>query len=84
MKLPEKVATIQTRKDFISFVHLLIQDLRENHTEWENRDLESFLEAITAWVEDMEGYYQNKGLPLPRQPDWNLFGQILLAAKIYE
>lgn len=84
MKLMEKVNNIQTREDFISFVHLLIQDHKDNHSKWENSDLESFLGAIAAWVDDIEGYYQNKGLPLPLQPDWNVFGQILAAARIYE
>ena len=84
MNLTEKANTVQTREDFISLVHLLVQDLKENPNEWESNDLESFLRAIAAWVEDMNGYYQSQGLPLPHQPDWKLFGQILVAAKIYE
>lgn len=82
--LTEKVNTIQTREDFVSFIHLLVQDLKDNPSGWENSDLGSFLNAMAAWVEDMDAYYQNQGLPMPDQPDWRLLGHILMAAKIYE
>ena len=50
----------------------------------ELRDLPAFLEAMAAWVEDMEGYYQNRGEELPDQPRWRTLGEILLAARVYE
>ena len=36
--------------------------------EWENRDLPSYLEAIAAWVDDMDGYYRNLGEDSPTSP----------------
>ena len=44
---------------------------------WENSDLESFLEAMHAWTEDM-------GDRLPSEPSWQTFAKMLMAATVYE
>ena len=82
--LSEMVEHIQTREDFVAFAHAFLKNLHEQPEGWENGNLPSFLQALTTWVEDMYGYYQNKGEPLPLQPSWKILGQILLAAKVYE
>jgi len=82
--LGEVVQQIRSRADFATFVGSLLVDLKDRRDEWENRDLGAFLQAIKGWVEDMEGYYQNVGEAVPDQPSWKTFGQILLAAKVYE
>jgi len=75
---------INDKQDFIRFVESLVTDLRNNPNDWENRSLESYLEAISNWVEDMEGYYLNNNLPMPESINWNVFADILIAAKMYE
>ncbi|HEV2947927.1 MAG TPA: hypothetical protein VGX70_11150 [Gemmataceae bacterium] len=82
--LGEVVQQIRSRTDFAAFVGALLVDLKDRSDEWENLDLGTFLQAIKGWVEDMEGYYQNVGEAVPDQPSWKTFGQILLAAKVYE
>lgn len=82
--LGESVGTIRSREDLVGFVRDLVSDLRTWPGEWENNRLETYLEAVAAWVEDMEGYYQNRGEVAPQEPNWKLFGEILLAAKFYE
>ena len=84
MVLNEKNNSIRSREDFVDFVRALRIDLAEDPQSWVNRSLESFLEALGAWVEDMDGYYVNQGKPVPTQPDWKLIGNILMAAKVYE
>lgn len=86
MDLVEQVEAIQTREDLVAFVRALLADLVENadKAEWENPTLERYLEALAAWTEDMDGYFLNTGQPIPEQPTWNLIGQMLYAAKIYE
>jgi len=32
----------------------------------------------------MDGYYLNMGQPVPKNIDWKLFANILMAAKMYE
>ena len=51
---------------------------------WENQDIKSFLEAMAGWVEDMDGYYLNKGEKPPVTPTWKTFAEMLRAATIYE
>ncbi|MGH8921105.1 MAG: DUF7660 family protein, partial [Actinomycetes bacterium] len=36
-------------------------------TNWENHSLPGYLEAVVAWLEDCEGYYADRGVPVP----WN-------------
>jgi hypothetical protein len=83
-ELINKIPTIKRKEDFIEFVELLIKDLKSNPDEWENKSLESYLEAIVSWTEDMEGYYLNNNLPIPENVNWLAFANILIAAKMYE
>lgn len=75
---------IQTRNDFRAFLRALLENLRERPEEWENPNLPDYLEALGAWTEDMEGYYQNRSESIPTQPTWKVAAQMLLAAKVYE
>ena len=84
MTLDEQHTSIGSREDFVAFVKALSKDLRDNPAAWENGNLERFLEALGAWVEDMDGYYLNQGKPVPKQPDWKVAGDMLMAAKMYE
>jgi hypothetical protein len=84
MSLDQRVEAIRSRDEFVSFVRFLRSSLGAKGNGSENRNLESYLEAIAAWVEDMDGYYQNRGQPVPQQPDWKVLGEILLAATLYE
>jgi hypothetical protein len=84
MTLDEHTNSIRSRADFVAFVKALSKDFRDNPATWENASLESFLEALGAWVEDMDGYYINQGKPVPQQPDWKVAADMLMAAKMYE
>ena len=78
------VQALPSRKDFVEFVRTLAEQCRSRPEEWENRDLPSYLEAMAAWVEDMDGYYQNRGEAMPDQPSWKTLEDILQAARVYE
>lgn len=80
----ESLENISEREDFCSFVEALRHDLLNNRDQWENIALSDFLEAMQAWVEDMDGYYTSKGTEIPVQPSWRIFSEILMAARIYE
>jgi len=84
MELPEQVKHIKTRADFVAFIHSLLRDFRERPEQWENVSLEAYLEAIAAWVQDMDGYYLKGGEKVPKHPTWKNLGEILLAARSYE
>ena len=75
--------SVSTREEFSSFVRALQSDLIHNAHTWQNGSLDSFLEAMAAWVDDMDGYYRNKTGPMV-EPSWTVFAHILAAARLYE
>ena len=80
----ESTNVIVSRDDLVAFVRRLRCDLLENRDAWENSTLDSYLEAMAAWIEDSDGYYRNMGQPVPQTPSWKTLADILLAAKVYE
>ncbi len=70
---------IFSREDFASFVRALLLELQAGGKGWEDTDLPRFLDALAAWVEDMDGYYANRNEPVPTA-DWRTFARMLLAA----
>lgn len=82
--LVTKIDSLNTREDFIEFVELLVLDLKKNPEEWENKSLVSYLDAVASWTQDMDGYFRNNNLPLPKDINWKIFANILIAAKMYE
>ena len=84
MQPTDKTSFVYTREDLATFAHELAHNLRTQPQEWENVTLADYLEAMAAWIQDAEGYYINSGQPVPQQPSWHNFAEILLAAKRYE
>lgn len=84
MKIYEEVKLVEKREDFVNFVRMLGKDSKDKPEQWENVNIADYLEAIGAWVNDMDGYYKNNGLPVPHNIDWNFFANVLYAGKIYE
>ncbi|MFL5244352.1 MAG: hypothetical protein ACJ8FY_19810 [Gemmataceae bacterium] len=82
--LHEMSKNLQTHNQFAAFVRHLTQSLHDHPEEWQNQDLPSYLEALAAWVDDMEGYYKSQGATLPLQPSWRTLAEIMLAARVYE
>ena len=53
---------------------------------FENNTLDSFLEAMKNWIEDMDGYYKNIGMREynDKTLNWSMLADILNASRIYE
>jgi hypothetical protein len=84
-QLRETIESLEKREDFVYFLKLLHNDVVLNKHQWENTDLPSFLEALTAYAHDIDGYYQNMNIPVdPEKPSWRLFADMLLGARVYE
>jgi hypothetical protein len=75
---------IKTKNDFISFVYELRKNYKENSESWENDDIGTFLGALAAWVEDMDGFYLNQNQSIHQKLDWKIIADMLSAAKSYE
>jgi hypothetical protein len=78
-------SSIQTREHLAQFVMQLRNDLINQDNKWENDDLISFLEALSAYLQDIPGYYKNNDIQIdPDECSWRLFADALLGARIYE
>jgi len=75
---------VDSLESLAKFVAALQADLLARPDEWENADLARYLEAMSGWIADMDGYYRNSGEPFDGSPSWSIFADMLLAAKIYE
>jgi hypothetical protein len=77
--------SIRSRADFILFVQNLHNEYLKNGENWENNTLDTFLEKIGAYAEDIDGYYLNrKQNENPEMATWKAFADILVGATIYE
>ncbi len=83
-EMENKIETMNSKKDFLEFMELLIKDLRVNSKEWENKNLEDFLEGMIGWTEGLEVYLNYKMEKLPKEISWKVFASILFVARIYE
>ncbi len=85
MDIYDYVEGIRTKQDFEKFLDMLVNDFRNNTTDWENDDLEPFLDAFLRFTESIDGYYKNMNLKVDTStPTWKMFAEMLLAAKVYE
>jgi hypothetical protein len=75
---------IKSKEDLAGFVEALREDLLRNPDSWENPTLESYLDAMAAWIRSMDNYRRNIGEQPSEIPTWEVFADILSAAKIYE
>lgn len=76
---------VTDRQTFIKFLDLLKKDFLENPESWENKTLPDFIEALSAYAEDIQGYYDNTNQNINAdKADWKTFADIFKGAKIYE
>jgi hypothetical protein len=82
--LHEQLRFVESRQSLAAFVRMLHREMRDNPAQFENSDLKSYLAAMAAWIDDMDGYYANRGEDMPAQLTWRTFAEVLIAAAIYE
>jgi hypothetical protein len=76
---------VTDRRSFIEFLELLREDFVDNPQEWENKNLPDFLEALSSYTEDIQGYYDNTEQHINADaPGWTTFADMFKGAKIYE
>ena len=76
---------IQSREQFAVFVSGLLKELQERPEEWDNRSLEDFLEAMSAYATDVPGYLKDVRSSIDSEkPSRELFALIVAGATIYE
>lgn len=76
---------VTDRQSFIKFLDLLRKDLLDNSESWGNKTLPDFSEALSAYTEDIQGYYDNMKLNVNAdKPDCSTIADIFKGATIYE
>jgi len=84
MDLSKEINKTESKEDFIKFLIKLRNDRDKNESAWENQDITGYLEAIGSWVEDMDGYFTNKGIEEPKNINWKFIATLFYVGKIYE
>ncbi|MFD3508641.1 hypothetical protein [Nocardia sp. NPDC058666] len=68
----------------VSAVRALVADWSAGPpAHWDNHSLPDYLEALAGWLADAEGFYANRGVPIPWS-SWEVMQTALRAATIYE
>ena len=76
---------VTDKERFITFINLLREDFIDNPETWENKNLEDFLEAISSYANDIQGYYDNtKQNVNSNNANWQVFADIFKGATLYE
>jgi len=76
---------VTDRQTFIKFLDLLRKDFLDNPESWANKTLPDYLEPLSAYTEDIQGYYDNMNLNVDSdKADWSMFSDLFKGAKIYE
>lgn len=73
---------IESKAELITFIQKLST---EDSVNWENTSAVDFLEALGAWLENADGFYESFNLETSSEkPSWQLFADALQAATVYE
>lgn len=72
-----------TKQEFLNELANLRNQYITSPKQIENLSVPKFLEAMSGFIADIEGFYQNKNQPVP-EIDWQVFSDILKAASMYE
>lgn len=71
------LGSINSKEDFLEFMDHFIPTVHSS-------PVSDYLTALTAWAEDMEGYYKNAGKQVPAEINWDIIAAMLYAGSIYE
>jgi hypothetical protein len=78
----QNAADVNSRSEFVEYVRLVSASLAQ--VPCENSLTSDYLEALSGWVEDMDGYFKNAGTQEDQYSKWSLMAQIVTAALNYE
>ena len=73
------------KKSFSEFARNLLKQYKTKGEVWENNRMDKFIEGISYYAEDIDGYYTNLKFEIsPNTATWIIFAQILSGATKYE
>ncbi|MBD5142151.1 MAG: hypothetical protein HDT22_00830 [Ruminococcus sp.] len=77
MEYVKLLGNIKNKKDFLQFMELFGKNI-------ENISIQEYLESVSSWVEDMEGYYKNTNQEIPNNINWDFIATLFYVGSIYE
>ena len=75
-------ASVNSRESLIVFMQRFLR--YDDDRKWENKETSTYLDALVAVVDGIDGLYENRGEILPETPTWKMIAEILTAATVYE
>ncbi len=84
MDISNILSSVNSKEEFMNFLNELRYDNEQRGEEWENKDINAFLEGVCSWVGDMEGYFRNMNMEIPENIDWKFIATLFYVGKIYE
>ncbi|HFR4149928.1 DUF7660 family protein [Bacillus bombysepticus] len=84
MDVYEYLDHVNSKEDLLKFLVYLQKDFKVNKDEWENVEVETYLEALNSWLGSCESVYINQREKFPENISWKFIAQMLLAAAHYE
>ena len=73
----DMLGSIKSKEEFLEFMKHFTESV-------DDVSLHDYLESLTAWVEDSDGYYYNSGKEIPENINWDFIATLLYAGSIYE
>lgn len=84
MEHGQEIQAIADPQSLALFVARLAEEAASPDNDWENRRLEEFLKAMSAWLSDVAASSGPRpGVPV-RDPSWRSIAEMLWAATMYE
>jgi hypothetical protein len=75
---------VRSRQDLVLFLDEFAAAARVGQVPVENTDSVELLEAASRWVQDMDGFFLNRGEEVPTSPTWQLIAMVFAASSVYE
>lgn len=76
------VGSVHDQESLARLLEVLSDQVKATSPELSASD---FIATMAAWVEDMDGYYQNTGKAYKENSvSWGVIAEILVAASVYE
>ncbi len=68
MGMSSGIERVQNREALVAFIRELHKEFKLNGDQWENQNLEHFLESMAAWLDDYSGYCLHTGKDPEERP----------------
>jgi len=75
---------VHSREELSAFLSELGRSVGAGGIDLENATVARYIDAAAGWIGDLEGFFANRGEPVPEEPSWSLVASIFLAATMYE